>query len=157
MKDFRQATVVRYSDILPLVEALKFYAEKENWARPAAWPNCLGGSDVDSDGGRIAREALAKQPQVRVVTAETSDNVVALPGYSVPTPYGEPVAAVIETLRDSLVRAESGEIRAVSVSCVVANPTETIDGDFAAAASTTWALNAAHQRVGRKIARYIDE
>lgn len=66
MKDFRQATVIRYSDVVPLVEALRFYADAENWLPIRG----LGLSNVQVDGGEKADAALRNQPQVRIATAE---------------------------------------------------------------------------------------
>jgi hypothetical protein len=66
MKDFRQATVIRYEDVVPLVEALKFYADAENWIPLKG----IGVSNVQIDAGEKADHALRNQPQVRIATAE---------------------------------------------------------------------------------------
>lgn len=73
MRDFRQATVIRLGDVQPLVEALRFYADAENYV---ASNETIGlceiylSSQIEIDKGEIARTALLKQPQVRIVTAE---------------------------------------------------------------------------------------
>ena len=84
------------------------------------------------------------------------ERVVALPGFVVPTPYGEPVQSVVDLLRKFLLMAESGEMRAVSVAYVLMHPNATIDGEFVGDSGCTWALSAAHARVGRRINRLID-
>jgi hypothetical protein len=88
-----------------------------------------------------------------------SDNVVALPGYSVPTPSGEPVAPVVEILREYLAMAESGELRAVALACVCAasEADERIVSDFAIGAGTSWALEAAIGRMRRTFESAMDK
>lgn len=86
-------------------------------------------------------------------------NVVAMPGYSVPTPYGEPVDSVVEIMREYLARAEAGEIRAVAIATVASDggKDESIFTDFAAAAGHSWALFAALGRLSRRFNAWLDE
>ena len=82
-------------------------------------------------------------------------NVVALPGYSIPTPKDEPVANVVEIMREYLAMAESGELRAVAVAGVCCQKeNERIESDFAAQSGTSWALAASIVSMHRKFDRY---
>ncbi len=89
----------------------------------------------------------------------SGEKVVALPGYSIPTPHGQPVKSVVEILREYLAKAESGSLRAVLVAgveqCGVTD-SETINGDFAAAAGLGWSLGAAAGNVLRRYEKWID-
>jgi len=80
------------------------------------------------------------------------EKVVALPGFAVPTPIGEPVKAVVDIMRDYLDRAESGQLRAVALAGVMVTDTASpnIETDFAAP-QHAWALNAA---IGRLTLRF---
>jgi hypothetical protein len=46
-------------------------------------------------------------------------NVKQLPG--APTPQNQPVAEVVEALKRALARAESGELRSVAITSILAN------------------------------------
>lgn len=47
------------------------------------------------------------------------EKVVALPGYRVPLPKGEPVAPIVEQLESLLMKAKDGSVRAVAVAYVI--------------------------------------
>jgi hypothetical protein len=75
MGEFRQATVIRYSDVVPLVEALKFYAKQRHWLTSTGecdpdFDKFTSPTLIEQDQGKRARDALMRQPQVRIATAE---------------------------------------------------------------------------------------
>lgn len=87
-----------------------------------------------------------------------AQNVFALPGYSIPTPAGEPVASVVSILEDHLAKARSGEIRAVVIACVCGEgPNERIENESAAAAGKSWALYAALGRARVHFDKWMGE
>ena len=47
------------------------------------------------------------------------DNVVALPGFQVPVPRGVPNEAIVESLRDALAMAESGQLVGLGLALVI--------------------------------------
>lgn len=85
------------------------------------------------------------------------EKVVALPGFSVPTERGDPVKVVVDIMREYLAKAESGELRGVMIAAVLDQGTDSIDGDFAAAAGYAWALSVAIGRQTRIFTKWIDE
>lgn len=82
-----------------------------------------------------------------------------MPGYSVPTPKGEPVASIVEMMREYLAKAESGELVAVSIAAVCAfnGADERIESDFSAAAGFSWPLYAAVGQMNRRLNAWLDE
>jgi hypothetical protein len=90
----------------------------------------------------------------------SNENVVAFPGYSVPTPAGEPVQSVVEILREYLEKAEAGQVVGVGIAIVMRDGTkasEWIDSDFSAGASYAWSLNAAVGRLTRRLEKHLDK
>lgn len=51
-----------------------------------------------------------------------SDNVVALPGFSVPRSQSEPIPDVIEICQELLELARTGKLRGIGVAMVCADP-----------------------------------
>lgn len=74
------AVVVRVEDIQPLIEALKFYANKRNWGPmvrlndPIVEPLPL----AHGDRGQKARDALGEQPRAFVTEVQEMQTVVGL-------------------------------------------------------------------------------
>ena len=83
-----------------------------------------------------------------------SEKVVALPGYSIPTPQGEPVPEIVMVLEDLLQRANSGGMRAFAFSWVEDAPSErmTFDG-WRVTVGTSDSLIAATSRLLWRMAR----
>lgn len=88
--------------------------------------------------------------------AVSGEKVVALSGYSVPTPNGEPVKSVVDILREFAAKAESGELRAVFIAAVEQDGKQ-VTGDFAAAAGHSWDLYAAVGRAKRRFDFWLDQ
>lgn len=86
-------------------------------------------------------------------------NVIAMPGYSVPTPYGTPVTSVVEIMREYLAKAESGELRAIALACVCAASESDVrvDDDFAAGGGHSWALAVSIGKMSRRFYLWLDE
>jgi len=80
--------------------------------------------------------------------------VVAFPGYSVPTPKGEPITSVVEILKEYLEKAEAGQIQGVGIAVILGDGTvgaESLETDFSSASGFSWALYAAIGRLHNRI------
>jgi hypothetical protein len=88
-----------------------------------------------------------------------SEKVVALPGFSVPTPKGQPVASVVDILKEFLALAEAGQLTAIAVAAVMEDGTSSpiIHSDFSAAAGRAWPLYAGLGRLNRRFGAWLDE
>jgi hypothetical protein len=84
--------------------------------------------------------------------------VVALPGYSVPTPHGEPVANIVAIFEEYLEQAKAGIVVGAAVAVVMKRDLsgESIESDFCASAGQAWHLDAAIGRMVRRFAKAID-
>lgn len=85
-------------------------------------------------------------------------DVVALPGYSIPTPKSEPVKSVVEALKEYLSKAEAGQIRAIGLAIVFHDgfSEKSIETDFTADAGCAWLLDTAIGRLKRRFEDHID-
>jgi hypothetical protein len=61
----------------------------------------------------------APVPEVELEEEEEETNVVAMPGYAIPTPQGKPVPEMVAMLQELLGLAEAGQLHAVAVSYVI--------------------------------------
>jgi hypothetical protein len=59
-----------------------------------------------------------------------SENVVALPGFSVPRAQGEPIERLIEICEELLAEAKTGKLRAVGIAKVIADPQMLTEVEF---------------------------
>lgn len=84
--------------------------------------------------------------------------VVAMPGYAIPTPKGEPVPRVVEILRDALACAERGEYVAVALAAVVDDGQQTplLFSDFTGRAGASSDLYSAIGRMKRRFESWLD-
>ena len=87
-----------------------------------------------------------------------SDKVVALPGFSIPTPQGEPVQSIVDMLEDYLQKAKAGVVVGAALAVVLKPDAagEIIDSDFCASANQAWNLNASIGAMVRKYERMMD-
>ena len=93
------------------------------------------------------------------MTGDRDGKVVALPGFSLPSPVGEPVPAVVEILREFLAWAECGDLRAIAIAGIrhsVGN-TPMAETNWCAVAGSSWDLYAALGRLNRKYEKWLDE
>lgn len=88
----------------------------------------------------------------------SAEKVVALPGYSVPVPQGQPVANVVAILQEFLDKANAGLVVAVAVAVVLKPDTsgEMIQNDFTASCGQSWNLESSINSMVRKFAKVID-
>jgi len=88
----------------------------------------------------------------------TTENVVALPGYSVPTPKGEPVQGVIDILKEMVEQAECGRLRAIGICTVLDDgaPGTTISNQFCGDGHS-WDLEVSARRLLDRIREWSDE
>lgn len=91
-------------------------------------------------------------------TEKTETNVIAMPGYLIPTALGEPVPDVIELLEKTLEEAKAGIVTAVFLALIrhtdaVSAPI--LDGGFAHRASESSDLWLAITRFERKFLSYL--
>lgn len=84
-----------------------------------------------------------------------SENVIALPGFSIPTPKGEPVGEVVEILEELLALAQAGQLVGLTASYVLDDGTECmcIDHRLACRQNSSFALSASLRRLNH----YFDE
>lgn len=63
----QEMTVVRLADVEPLIKALIFYASESSWEAP---PGKTRNAKAVRDAGDMARKALLKQPQARIIEVD---------------------------------------------------------------------------------------
>ena len=90
--------------------------------------------------------------------SKTKSNVIAMPGYSIPTAKGVPVKSVVDILSGYLKMAKAGHVRGVAIACVVQTAPDQviINNDFAAEAGKAWDLYAGLGRLNRRFDDWID-
>ena len=87
-----------------------------------------------------------------------SENVVALPGFAVPTPKGEPVQGVVDLLTEMLELAQAGQLRAVGVAYVIDDGAPTpITGRNFCGSGLSAPLEVSARRLWQAVCKWSDE
>ncbi len=88
-----------------------------------------------------------------------SEKVVALPGFKVPTPRGEPHPGIVKMLETYLQQAQAGELVGCAIAGVIndGSPVYSTSTAFDAAAGASGTLENALTRLNRRFGAYMDE